>query len=103
MKGLYLENILIWIYEEIKSGDKKEYRKQILKMILTELNKNISENIFEVKIKGFKIIAHMYTDNDNIESIYIDYNLNNYTCRISFAGKYELNIKLNKQIILENI
>ena len=103
MKGLYLENILIWIYEEVKLSDKKEYRKQILKMILAELNKNISENIFEVKIKGLKIIAHMYTSNDDIESIYIDYNLNDYTCKISFAGKYELNIRLNKQIILENI
>lgn len=103
MKGLYLENILIWIYEEVNSSDKKEYRKQILKMILTELNNNISENIFEIKIKGLKIIAHMYTNNGDIESIYIDYNLNNYTCRINFAGKYELNIRLNKQIILENI
>ena len=27
MKGLYLENILIWIYEEIKSSDKKEYKR----------------------------------------------------------------------------
>ena len=103
MEGLYLENILIWIYEEVKSGDKKEYRRQLLKIILAELNKNISENIFEVEIKGLKIIARMYTNDDDIESIYIDYDLNNYTCKINFAGKYELNIRLNKQIILENI